>query len=120
MARDSKHVDGGWHGRPHRLMSVWTAQHENGWQTSVVENPNGSFAAWAAPDGQAGGVYSILEDAEEGKLAAAASLRRATGHAHCSARCSEWSLHTYAVFDRRRDVGSRPKPVAGRKKQTAA
>lgn len=86
---------------PHRLMAVWTAHHDNGWVTSVVENPNGSFAAWAAPDGEGGGVYSIVDEAEDGKKTAAASLVRETGHTGCSRRCTRWSLRTYAVFDRR-------------------
>ena len=102
MSRERKHADlGGTHGRPHRMMAVWTASHDNGWVTSVVENPNGSFAAWAAPDGQGGGVYSILDEAEEGKQAATASLRRNAGHTDCTGRCTGWSLRTYAVFDRR-------------------
>jgi hypothetical protein len=29
-------------------MQIWNATHDNGWSTMVVENPNGSFAAWAA------------------------------------------------------------------------
>jgi hypothetical protein len=92
-------------------MAVWTARHDNGWVTSVVENPNGSFAAWAAPDGEGGGVYSIVDEAEDGKKAAAASLVRATGHRACSRRCTGWSLRTYAVFDRRPGVG-RPRTAA--------
>jgi hypothetical protein len=92
-------------------MAVWTASHDNGWVTSVVENPNGSFAAWAAPDGQGVGVYSILDDAEEGKKAATGSLRRDAGHSACSGRCTGWSLRTCAVFDRRPGVG-RPATAA--------
>jgi hypothetical protein len=99
-ARKSENA-GGTHGIPHRLMAVWTARHDNGWVTSVVENPNGSFAAWAAPDGEGGGVYSIVDEAEDGKTAAAATLVRETGHTGCSRRCTGWSLRTYAVFDRR-------------------
>jgi hypothetical protein len=96
---------GGLHGRPHRMMAVWTARHDNGWLTSVVENPNGSFAAWAAPEGESGGVYSIQEEAEAGKEAAAAALGRESDHTECSDACSAWTLQTYAVFDRRQDVG---------------
>ena len=98
MSRERKPADvGGTHGRPHRMMAVWTAGHDNGWVTSVVENPNGSFAAWAAPDGQGGGVYSILDEAEEGKRAATASLRRDAGHTDC-----HWSLHRLVAEDLRR------------------
>jgi hypothetical protein len=106
------------HGRPHRLMAVWTARHDNGWLTSVVENPNGSFAAWAAPEGESGGVYSIQEEAEAGKEAAAASLRRESDHTECSDACSAWAVQTYAVFDRRESVGrnARRALVTGRKK----
>jgi hypothetical protein len=112
MSRAGKSEDfGGTHGRPHRLMAVWTARHDNGWVTSVVENPNGSFAAWAAPDGEGGGVYSIVDAADDGKKAATASLRRDAGHTDCSGNCTGWSLRTYAVFDRRPGVG-RPAKTA--------
>ena len=111
MARARRFDDsGGTHGIPNRLMAVWTARHDNGWVTSVVENPNGSFAAWAAPDGQGGGVYSIVEEVEDGKKAAATSLVRETGHTSCSRRCAGWSLRTYPVFDRRPTVGRPEKP----------
>ena len=121
MSRAGKsEAPGGTHGIPNRLMAVWTARHDNGWVTSVVENPNGSFAAWAAPDGAGGGVYSIVEEAEDGKKTAAASLVRETGHS-CSHRCAEWSLRTYAVFDRRPRVGRPEKPpVVKARRQTPA
>ena len=95
------------HGRPHRLMAVWSATHGNGWQTSVVENPDGTFAAWAAPDGESAGVYTIQPDVESGKAAAAKALQRHTGHHSCSDACSRWQVRTYAVFDRRRRTESR-------------
>ena len=66
------------HGKPHRLMAVWTAAHDNGWVTSVVENPDGTFAAWAAPDGEGAGVYTIQADVDSGKAAAEAALQRHT------------------------------------------
>ena len=75
------------HGKPHRLMAVWTAAHDNGWVTSVVENPDGSFAAWAAPDGEGAGVYTIQADVDSGKAAAEAALQRHTGHDGCSNGC---------------------------------
>jgi hypothetical protein len=86
-------------------MAVWTARHDNGWSALVVENPNGSFAAWAAAGDEGSGVYSILADAEQGKAAAGALLRRETGHARCSDACTGWKLRTYAVFDRGPGVG---------------
>jgi hypothetical protein len=123
MSRAERSEDyGGTHGRPHRLMAVWTARHDNGWVTSVVENPNGSFAAWAAPDGEGGGVYSIVDQVEEGKKAATDSLRRDAGHGECSGGCTGWSLRTYAVFDRRPGVG-RPattSDIKDRRKQAPA
>ena len=90
------------HGKPHRLMAVWTAAHDNGWVTSVVENPDGSFAAWAAPDGEGAGIYTIQADVDSAKAAAEAALQRHTGHDGCSDVCSLWELRTYAVFDRRK------------------
>ena len=67
------------HGKPHRLMAVWTAAHDNGWVTSVVENPDGTFAAWAAPDGESAGVYTIQPDVDQreggGRSRAAAAYR---------------------------------------------
>ena len=91
------------HGRPHRLMAVWTATHDNGWLTSVVENPDGTFAAWAAPDGECAGVYIVTPDVAAGKMSAEGALRRHTGHDGCSDACSTWQLRSYAVFDRRRN-----------------
>ena len=90
------------------MMTVWTAAHGNGWTASVVENPDGSFAAWAAPDGQDAGVYTVLADVEDAKRAADAALRRLTRHHACTGRCGGWQLRTYAVFDRRRTGGTRP------------
>jgi hypothetical protein len=90
------------HGKPHRLMAVWTATHDNGWLTSVVENPDGTFAAWAAPDGESAGLYTIKTDVDGGKASAEGALRRLTGHEGCSGSCSAWQLRTYAVFDRRK------------------
>jgi hypothetical protein len=93
-------------GKPNRLMSVWTAAHDNGWTASVVENPDGSFAAWAAPEGGSAGVYTIRQDVAEAKAAAEAALRRLAGHTSCAA-CGDWQQRTYAVFDRRTRAGSR-------------
>lgn len=95
------------HGKPHRLMAVWTATHDNGWVTSVVENPDGTFAAWAAPDGEGAGVYTIQPDVASGKTAAENALHRHTGHDGCSGDCSLWEVRNYAVFDRRRRTESR-------------
>ena len=95
------------HGRPHRMMAVWTATHDNGWLTSVVENPDGTFAAWASPDGESAGVYTIQADVDRGRSAAESALRRLAGHEACSDGCTVWQVRTYAVFDRRRKTESR-------------
>lgn len=87
------------YGKPHRMMAVWTATHDNGWQTHVVENPDGSFAAWAAPAGEDRTV-AVAALAEQAKRSAAATLLEHTGHDACSPSCSRWLLRTYAVFDR--------------------
>jgi hypothetical protein len=86
-------------GGQHRLMQVWNATHDNGWSTMVVENPNGSFAAWAAPSGQPVVGYAIEPEAHRGKVAATTALAQSTGHAECSDRCSRWARKTYPVFD---------------------
>ena len=119
MTGGRKHLGG--RGMPHRFMAVWTATHDNGWLTRVVENPDGSFSAWAAPDGDSVPVQSAA-DAEAGKLAADDALERETGHTECSARCTAWSLRSYAVFDGPRAT-RRPKQrraVASRYPQTKA
>src|SRR5687768_16443948 len=33
-----------------RPLGIWTNIHDNGWVTKAVENPDGTFVAWAAPD----------------------------------------------------------------------
>jgi hypothetical protein len=61
---------------PHRLMRVWRAKHDNGWATMVVENPDGRFSAWAAPDGKPVFVYTVEQEAYRGKMAAKAALEQ--------------------------------------------
>ena len=69
---------------------VWEAHHENGW-TTIVAQHHGSFVAYTVD-------RSVVELAymgdrfEDACAAVLASLARATGHAHCSAECSEWEL----------------------------
>ena len=31
----------------HRRLIVWEARHDNGWTTIVMEQPDGTFVAWA-------------------------------------------------------------------------
>ena len=82
-------------------MALWTATHDNRWMTTVVENPDGTFAAWAAPPGEIMAVDAVEPAAEAGKAAARDALARKSGHHRCSRRCSPWTLRTYPVFDRR-------------------
>ena len=71
-----------------RRAVVWEAQHENRWKT-VVAQRQGSFVAYTALGKVAKLAYSgdSFQEACESVLA---SLARATGHDHCSSRCSEW------------------------------
>ena len=82
-------------------MTLWTALHDNRWTTTVVENPDGTFSAWAAPDGETRRVDAVEHGAETAKRAADLALARETGHTECSPDCRSWSRRTYTVFDRR-------------------
>ena len=33
-----------------RHLVVWEARHDNRWTTLVMEQPDGTFVAWAGPD----------------------------------------------------------------------
>ena len=82
-----------------RVMCLWTAVHDNGWVTKAVENPDGSYSAWATTDPDALGPVDFVEDGpENGKRAAEYALRQRTGHEHCSDACSGWTVHTHLMI----------------------
>jgi hypothetical protein len=76
-----------------RQLEVWTAMHDNGWETRAVENPNGTYGAWVQPEGTvAPGPEYVEMDAENAKRAAEFALARKTGHRQCSSACSGWAF----------------------------
>lgn len=94
--------------REERVVSVWSAVHDNGWVTKAVEIPDGRFAAWAAPDDRATTPAYIEDGPENAKNAAEFALRETSGHSTCSARCTGWQLEQHRMFFTSDDgVGSR-------------
>lgn len=76
-------------------LEVWTARHDNGWLAQAIENPDGTYAAWALPEGTTVSGPDYLEmDAETAKQAADFALSRKSGHRTCSAACSRWIRQT--------------------------
>ena len=80
-----------------RMLTAWTAHHDNGWVTTVLETPHGTFAAWAAPDAETVSVDYIEDTPEHAQAAALFALKRKTGHDQCSPACSAWQLHTHEM-----------------------
>jgi hypothetical protein len=75
-------------------LAVWTNLHDNGWMTTAVESPDGTFFAWATPDETLRVVVDYIEDGAENAMRAAEfALRRKSGHTTCSTRCTGWLLH---------------------------
>jgi hypothetical protein len=52
-----------------RIVSVWSADHDNGWTTTVSENPDGTSAAWAAPRNTTMAVDYIEDEPEHARIA---------------------------------------------------
>ena len=79
-----------------RRLVVWEARHENGWTTVVMEQPDGTFIAWAGPDETVGVDY--VEDCPENAQAAAMfALKRKSGHDQCSIPCSGFEMRTHLM-----------------------
>jgi hypothetical protein len=81
---------------PRRLV-IWEAHHDNGWKTVVMEQPDGTFIAWAG-QGEAVGVDYVEDNPEHAQAAAMFALKRKTGHAKCSAECSEFEMRTITML----------------------
>jgi regulation of enolase protein 1 (concanavalin A-like superfamily) len=79
------------------MLVAWTAHHDNGWVTTVLETPSGTFSAWVAREGEALSVDYAEEGPENAKIAAEFALKSKTGHAECSPQCSGWQLHTHEL-----------------------
>ena len=83
------------HAQSRRLV-LWEARHDNGWTTVVMEQPDGTFVAWAGP-GEAIGVDYVEDTPEHAQAAAMFALKRKTGHEECSLRCGEWEMRTHTM-----------------------
>ena len=88
-----------------RRLLVWKARHDNGWNTVVAEQPDGTFVAWAGP-GDAIGVDYVEDTPEHAQAGALFALNRKTGHASCSTRCTDWEVHTHEMLVTPPQVGS--------------
>src|SRR5687768_12017167 len=82
--------------QPRRLL-VWKARHDNGWISVVMEQPDGTFIAWAG-QGEAIGIDYLEDGPEHAQAAALFALNRKSGHATCSPRCSNWEMHTHEML----------------------
>jgi len=81
---------------PDRILGVWTATHHNGWITTAAENPDGTYSAWAAPEGQTVPADYLEDGPEHARIAAEYALRQKTGH-QCSDQCSGWTFHEHVI-----------------------
>jgi len=81
-----------------RRLLVWEARHDNGWTTIVMEQPDGTFVAWAGT-GETIGVDYVEDTPEHAEAAAMFALKRKSGHGQCSPRCSPFEMrrHTMVV-----------------------
>jgi hypothetical protein len=84
------------------VRAVWINRHDNGWQTYAIKNADGTYSAWAAPEGQTPGVDYIEMDPETAMTAAMFALKQKSGHDTCSTACSGWELHTEHDYERAR------------------
>ena len=81
---------------PRRLV-VWEARHDNGWTTVVKEQPDGTFVAWAGR-GDPIGVDYVEDSPEFARAAAMFALKRKSGHAACSNRCTDFEMRTQTML----------------------
>jgi len=78
------------------------ARHDNGWITLVMEQPDGTLVAWAGP-AETVGVDYVEDTPEHARAAAMFALKRKSGHAECSPRCSEFELRMHTMLVGPRD-----------------
>ena len=69
---------------------TWRREHDNSWTEYVVEQPDGTFAAWAALNGAPAKVEYVEDCLENAQRAAEFALRRDTTHHACSPGCGNW------------------------------
>jgi hypothetical protein len=82
--------------RRQRLL-IWEARHDNGWISVVMEQPDGTFVAWAGR-GETIGVDYIEDTPGHAQAGALFALKRKSGHAKCSSRCSDWEMRTHEIL----------------------
>jgi hypothetical protein len=75
-------------------LAYWAAHHDNGWVTNVLENPDGTYSAWASLESTLASVDYIEIDVESAMRAAEFALRRKSGHVLCSEACTAWTVHS--------------------------
>lgn len=81
----------------------WQQRHDNGWLARVVEQPDGTFIAWAAPVGTTPICLDYIEDSLQfAQDAAVYALRKETGHQRCSDQCDSWN-----EFDQQRGISAK-------------
>jgi hypothetical protein len=83
-----------------RHVAFWSARHDNGWNTFICEQPDGSFAVIAAP-GTARDVSpdSIEQSLQPAKASAARALDEKSGHHECSPQCERWQKHAQLFME---------------------
>jgi hypothetical protein len=75
----------------------WQREHGNGWIEHVLEQADGTFAAWAAAVGAPAKVDYVEDCLENAQRAAEFALRRDTAHQQCSSSCGVWSERSAAT-----------------------
>ena len=80
-----------------RSLALWEARHDNGWTTVVLEQPDGTFVAWAGL-GDVIGVDYLEMSPETAQAGALFALKQKSGHSKCSPRCSPWEMRTHSVL----------------------
>jgi hypothetical protein len=83
-----------------RHVAFWSARHDNGWNTFICEQPDGTFAVIAAPDTARGVSPDSIEQAlQPAKISAARALEEKTGHRKCSPQCERWQKHSQLFME---------------------
>jgi hypothetical protein len=87
-----------------RHVAFWSARHDNGWNTFICEQPDGTFAVIAAPDTARGVSPDSIEQAlQPAKISAARALEEKTGHRECSPQCGRWQKHSQLFMELSQD-----------------
>jgi hypothetical protein len=80
-----------------RRLLVWEARHDNGWTTIVMEQPDGTFTAWAG-QGEAVSADYVEDSPQFARAAALFALKRKSGHERCSSRCTDFEMRTHTML----------------------